>query len=81
MSSGIEQLQQQIKQQGDVVRQLKADKAEKLSVDEQVAVLLELKNKLSLATGGEDTSSKKKQPSGFTLKPPKVTYSKTLAVA
>ena len=48
--------------QGDVVRQLKASKAEKSTIDAEVAKLLDLKKKLSLATGTNtnDTSAKKK---------------------
>jgi hypothetical protein len=37
--------------QGDVVRQLKASKAEKSTIDAEVAKLLDLEKKLSLATG------------------------------
>ena len=37
--------------QGDVVRQLKANKAEKSTIDAAVAKLLDLEKKLSPATG------------------------------
>ena len=44
------------------MRQLKASKAEKSTIDAEVAKLLDLKKKLSLATGTNtnDTSAKKK---------------------
>ena len=58
----IKALEGDISKQGDVVRQLKANKAEKSIIDAEVAKLLDLKKKLSLATGANpnDTSAKKK---------------------
>ncbi|XP_034833960.1 bifunctional glutamate/proline--tRNA ligase [Maniola hyperantus] len=44
-------LNTEITKQGDLVRSLKAEKAEKLKVDEAVKTLLELKNKYKAATG------------------------------
>lgn len=44
-------LNDQITKQGDLVRSLKAAKAEKTKVDEAVKVLLELKAKYKTATG------------------------------
>ncbi len=52
-------LEAQVAQQGDKVRQLKTSKAEKAVVDVEVKLLLDLKKKLSLASG-EPVS----QPSG-----------------
>ena len=48
--------------QGNVVRQLKENKADKSTIDAEVAKLLDLKKKLSSATGtnANDTSAKKK---------------------
>ena len=50
--------------QGDVVRQLKAKKADKSEVDSAVAKLLDLKKQLAAAAGGslpDATASKKKR--------------------
>ncbi|KAJ2559356.1 Cytoplasmic and mitochondrial histidine tRNA synthetase [Coemansia sp. RSA 1933] len=58
MSDNIEQLRQQIKEQGDVVRELKTSKADAESIKEQVAVLLSLKDKLRIATDGGESASK-----------------------
>ena len=44
-------LELQVAEQGDKVRQLKGNKAEKAAVDAEVALLLDLKKKLSLASG------------------------------
>ena len=44
-------LEQKISEQGLKVRELKTNKAEKSLVDAEVAVLLDLKKKLSIATG------------------------------
>ena len=48
--------------QGNVVRQLKENKADKSTIDAEVAKLLDLKKKLSSAAGTNtnDTSAKKK---------------------
>ncbi|CAG9789090.1 unnamed protein product [Diatraea saccharalis] len=50
-STGGQDLDQQIAKQGDLVRSLKAAKAEKAKVDEAVKVLLDLKAKYKAATG------------------------------
>ena len=55
----VASLEAQVAQQGDKVRQLKTSKAEKAVVDVEVKLLLDLKKKLSLASG-EPAS----QPSG-----------------
>ena len=55
----VASLEAQVAQQGDKVRQLKTNKAEKAVVDVEVKLLLDLKKKLSLASG-EPAS----QPSG-----------------
>ena len=47
----VSSLEQQVAEQGDKVRQLKGNKAEKAAVDAEVALLLDLKKKLSLASG------------------------------
>ncbi|KAJ2412899.1 Cytoplasmic and mitochondrial histidine tRNA synthetase [Coemansia sp. IMI 209128] len=73
--SDIEQLKQQVEAQGSVVRDLKAAKADKAQVDEQVALLQALKKKLHIANGGDADESKKKGGSGksLILKEPKGT--------
>ncbi|KAJ2257432.1 Cytoplasmic and mitochondrial histidine tRNA synthetase, partial [Coemansia sp. RSA 455] len=77
--SDIEQLQQQVDEQGRVVRDLKAAKAEKAQLDEQVALLLALKRKLQIASGnGEVEADGPKKKSGgaskaLVLKEPKGT--------
>ncbi|XP_013147701.1 PREDICTED: bifunctional glutamate/proline--tRNA ligase [Papilio polytes] len=50
-SSDVTALNQEITEQGDAVRSLKASKADKAKVDEAVKVLLELKTKYKTATG------------------------------
>ncbi|XP_057335316.1 histidine--tRNA ligase isoform X2 [Microplitis mediator] len=57
-------LQDQIKQQGDLVRKLKSAKADSTQINEEVAKLLELKAKLGDGDAG---------PQKFTLKTPKGT--------
>ncbi|CAG5081285.1 Similar to HARS1: Histidine--tRNA ligase [Cotesia congregata] len=57
-------LQDQIKQQGDLVRKLKSAKADSAQINEEVAKLLELKAKLGDADAG---------PQKFVLKTPKGT--------
>ncbi|CAK1583386.1 unnamed protein product [Parnassius mnemosyne] len=52
-SGGASDLNQQIIQQGDLVRSLKASKADKTKVDEAVKILLDLKAKYKTATGQE----------------------------
>ena len=47
----VSSLELQVAEQGDKVRQLKGNKAEKAAVDAEVALLLDLKKKLSLASG------------------------------
>uniref|UniRef100_A0A336KFP6 histidine--tRNA ligase n=1 Tax=Culicoides sonorensis TaxID=179676 RepID=A0A336KFP6_CULSO len=66
MSDMKEKLMEQIKQQGDVVRQLKAAKESKEKIDEEVAKLLALKAKLNEENGPV-------APSKFVLKTPKGT--------
>ncbi|KAJ1671130.1 Cytoplasmic and mitochondrial histidine tRNA synthetase, partial [Coemansia sp. RSA 25] len=74
--SDIEQLKQQVEEQGGVVRELKAAKAEKAQLDEQVALLLALKKKLQIASSGNGEVEAPKKKSGgdaFVLKVPKGT--------
>ncbi len=64
-SKDVAQLEKDISLQGDVVRKLKADKADKKVIDESVAKLLDLKKQLSAATGqapaaAQSGSNKKK---------------------
>ena len=47
----MESLESQVADQGDKVRQLKTNKVEKAILDVEVALLLDLKKRLSLATG------------------------------
>lgn len=49
--SAVTDLNAQITQQGDLVRSLKAEKAEKSKIDQAVKVLLELKKQYKDATG------------------------------
>ena len=70
MQDSLESLKRKIKEKGEQVRALKAQKADKNLVDTEVAALVELKNQLTNITG-EDSGSKSK--SKFTLKTPKVT--------
>ena len=59
---GAEELEVQVAQQGEKVRQLKTDKAEKAVIDTEIKKLLELKKLLSAATGqpAEPAGGKKK---------------------
>ncbi|CAG8531077.1 15144_t:CDS:10 [Funneliformis caledonium] len=70
MEEDLESLKRKIKEKGDTVRALKAQKADKSFVDVEVAALLKLKNQLTCITG-EDGSSKSKTK--LTLKTPKGT--------
>ena len=45
------ELEKKISEQGAKVRELKTNKAEKSAVDAEVAILLDLKKQLSIATG------------------------------
>ncbi|EDW33789.1 GL26979 [Drosophila persimilis] len=65
MSDSREQILEQIKEQGDLVRQLKGAKESKEKIDEEVARLLALKAQL----GGDAAPASQK----FTLKTPKGT--------
>nr|XP_031826948.1 bifunctional glutamate/proline--tRNA ligase [Nomia melanderi] len=62
-----DQLSESIQKQGDKVRQLKASKADKNIIDQEVKVLLELKSNYKMVTGEEwkpqtsDATSKKKK--------------------
>lgn len=50
-TSAVSDLDAQITQQGDLVRSLKTEKADKAKIDQAVKVLLELKKKYKDATG------------------------------
>uniref|UniRef100_A0A915IZZ6 glutamate--tRNA ligase n=1 Tax=Romanomermis culicivorax TaxID=13658 RepID=A0A915IZZ6_ROMCU len=52
-SKDASELGTKIKSQGDVIRQLKADKAEKVKVDAEVAVLKQLKTDYKVLTGSD----------------------------
>ncbi|XP_070492801.1 histidine--tRNA ligase, cytoplasmic isoform X2 [Chironomus tepperi] len=65
MSESREQIQEQIKVQGDLVRKLKTNKESKEKIDEEVAKLLKLKAKLN--------ENEPAAPQKFTLKTPKGT--------
>ncbi|ESO85667.1 hypothetical protein LOTGIDRAFT_229481 [Lottia gigantea] len=61
--SEIASITDQVTKQGEVVRELKTQKAEKSKIDKEVALLLDLKKKLSLAQGIDPataSSNKKK---------------------
>lgn len=47
----ISSLEKQVAEQGDKVRQLKTSKAEKSAIDTEVALLLDLKKKLTIVSG------------------------------
>jgi len=49
------------------VRELKASKAEKSKVDEEVVLLLQLKKQLLLAEGKDPSEQSKKSSSGLTF--------------
>ncbi|RIA97797.1 mitochondrial and cytoplasmic histidine-tRNA ligase Hrs1 [Glomus cerebriforme] len=66
----MDSLKQKIKEKGEQVRALKAQKADQNLVDSEIAALQELKKQLASVTG-EDNSNKSK--SKFTLKVPKGT--------
>merc|ERR1712228_518211 len=53
-------LEKEVSAQGDNVRKLKTEKAEKAIVDAEVKKLLELKKQLATALGQPETSSGKK---------------------
>lgn len=56
----VASLQAEVAKQGDKVRKLKTDKAEKATVDAEVAILLELKKKLAFAEGKDPNALKNK---------------------
>lgn len=56
-SGDASSLSLEVCKQGDLVRSLKASKADKVKVDEAVKVLLELKSKYKAATGQVSTES------------------------
>ncbi|KAI7898520.1 histidyl-tRNA synthetase [Cokeromyces recurvatus] len=67
-----QQLSQSIEAQGQKVRQLKADKAEKAVIDQEVQALLALKKELAELEGTANVT-KKPTKTNFTLKTPKGT--------
>ncbi|BGP14605.1 Cytoplasmic and mitochondrial histidine tRNA synthetase [Rhodosporidiobolus nylandii] len=76
MSTAPSDLDAQIKQQGNVVRQLKADKADKAQIDEAVAALQALKLQLPKGEGQQAAGAAKgngKKAVKFTLKTAKGT--------
>ncbi|KAI9298472.1 histidyl-tRNA synthetase [Neoconidiobolus thromboides FSU 785] len=70
--SNLEELQSKLTEQANLVRSLKAEKAEKEKIDAEVAVLKELKIQIAKLTG-EDGTSGKKGKSQLVLKTPKGT--------
>lgn len=71
MATSTEQLNQQIKDQGDVVRRLKAEKADKSTIQPELDNLFQLKLQLA-EMKGDDAGRKGKAKKAFTLKTPKV---------
>jgi hypothetical protein len=67
----MEAIKQQIVEQGNIVRQLKAAKADKTQVDAAVQKLLDLKRQLAELTG-ESVSTDKQKGKTIQLKTPKV---------
>lgn len=72
--ASIEQLTADIKSQGDVVRQLKADKVDKDQLQPQLDALAKLKEQLARLKP-DDGKGKGKAKKAFTLKTPKVQLS------
>ncbi|KAJ2777820.1 Cytoplasmic and mitochondrial histidine tRNA synthetase [Coemansia javaensis] len=70
--SGAEDLCRQIEEQGARVRQLKAEQADKEQIGAEVALLVELKEKLRIATG-QPEPAKKGSGKTITVKTPKGT--------
>lgn len=56
--SSPEEIQKKVTAQGDKVRRLKADNAEKVVIDKEVTILLELKRQLAMAKGESPTTSR-----------------------
>jgi histidyl-tRNA synthetase len=69
--ASVEQIQADIKAQGDVVRQLKADKVDKDQLQPQLDALAKLKEQLARLRP-DDGKGKGKAKKVFTLKTPKV---------
>lgn len=69
MTDAKEQIANEVKNQGNLVRKLKSEKADKSKIDEEVAKLLALKAKLTEIDGGEAGDGG--QAGKFTLKTPK----------
>ncbi|EDV21001.1 uncharacterized protein TRIADDRAFT_31114, partial [Trichoplax adhaerens] len=65
VANDVKELEEQVSKQGDLVRQLKADKAEKFVIQSEVQKLLELKKHLAIAKGepvpSKDSKKKKKK--------------------
>lgn len=54
----VEELERLISEQGDKVRQLKAQKSDKQAIDENVAILLNLKKQHATLKGGDAVKEK-----------------------
>lgn len=77
-----EQLNQQIKDQGDVVRRLKADQADKDTIQPELDNLFQLKLQLAQLKGEDGLhKGKGKAKKAFTLKTPKVNYTATVPIS
>ncbi|GAB5586326.1 Cytoplasmic and mitochondrial histidine tRNA synthetase [Umbelopsis nana] len=79
MADPKEILANTVQEQGDKIRQLKTDKADKEVIDAEVAILKDLKAQLATLDGTADAAAKIKKPkekvakNAFTLKVPKGT--------
>ena len=71
--ASVEQLNADIKAQGDIVRQLKADKVEKEQLQPQLDALAKLKEQLARLKP-DDGKGKGKGKKAYTLKTPKVSF-------
>jgi hypothetical protein len=68
-------LAKSIQEQGDKIRKLKSEKADKATIDAEVAILKDLKSQLATIDGTADKGDKPKEKvakNAFTLKVPKV---------
>lgn len=78
MADPKEILANTVQEQGDKIRQLKTDKADKEVIDAEVAILKDFKAQLATLDGTADAAAKIKKPkekvakNAFTLKVPKV---------
>lgn len=71
-TTSLDQLQTSLKQQGDLVRQLKLDKVDKEQLQPQLDTLAALKQQIAQLKPDDGGKGKSKGKKVFTLKTPKV---------